>query len=287
MSLTPIGSHKVASGMLQRYSHTSKTLNSETTFSIFLPPRASEATRLPVLYWLSGLTCTDENFTQKAGAFHAATELGIAIVCCDTSPRGEDVADEDAYDFGKGAGFYVNATQAPYNHHYHMYDYVTRELPEIIEANFPVSDKKSICGHSMGGHGALVIGLREKGQYAAISAFAPIVNPVDCAWGEKAFSNYLGDDKNTWQAYDACHLLSQYEGALPDILIDQGTEDTFLHDQLKTPQLSAQLPVDQSNVQIRYQLGYDHSYFFIQTFIAEHLAFHARALGLIDYPFEL
>ncbi len=290
MTITAIGSHKVAAGTLTRYQHTASTLHCEMQFSVFLPPSQSADNPPPVLYWLSGLTCTDENFTQKAGAFRAAAELGLAIVCCDTSPRGDDVPDDpdNAYDFGLGAGFYVNASQAPWNQHYQMYDYITHELPSVVEANLAVSAKRSIAGHSMGGHGALVAGLRNSDRYASISAFAPIVNPSQCLWGKKAFSQYLGDDKTQWQAYDACALIRASAGSsVPEILIDQGTADQFLEEQLLTQHFVDALADAGHSANVRFQHGYDHSYYFIQTFIDEHLAFHAHALGLSRYPFEL
>jgi S-formylglutathione hydrolase len=193
-----ISQNKVAGGWHKQYSHNSTTVNCDMTFAIFLPPNASATNPVPVLYWLSGLTCTDQNFMQKAGAFRKAAELGIAIVAPDTSPRGEGVADDEGYDLGQGAGFYVNATQAPWQQHYQMYDYVTKELPNLIESHFPVTSTKSISGHSMGGHGALIVGLNNPNIYQSVSAFSPIVNPVNCPWGQKAFTNYLGEDQSFW-----------------------------------------------------------------------------------------
>jgi S-formylglutathione hydrolase len=248
-------------------------------FAIFLPPQASDSHRVPVLYWLSGLTCTDENFMQKAGAFKAAAELGIAIVAPDTSPRGEDVADDDGYDLGKGAGFYLNATQDPWASHYRMYDYVVDELPSLIEKHFPVSTMKSISGHSMGGHGALTIGLKNQSQYQSISAFSPITNPMQCPWGEKAFTAYLGKNKEDWKKYDACELMSLGGVNLP-ILIDQGDADQFLVEQLKPENLQAVAKRTNSNLTLRMQEGYDHSYYFISSFIEEHLKFHDQYLNL-------
>lgn len=284
MSLKNISSTKVAGGLHQQFTHTVKTLNCDMRFAIFLPPNASKSNKVPVLYWLSGLTCTDENFMQKAGAFKRAAELGIAIVAPDTSPRGESVPDDEnqAYDFGLGAGFYINATQAPWDQHYQMYDYITNELPTLIEANFPVTNKKSISGHSMGGHGALIIGLKNQNDYQSISAFSPICAPMTCPWGIKAFMNYLGEDKNTWQEYDASQLLKN--GSKRAILVDQGTSDNFLVEQLKPELLESTVleansnGLDKTNLVIRRQAGYDHSYFFIATFIDEHLDFHARYL---------
>lgn len=269
--------NKVFGGWHKQYVHQSSSNNCEMRFAIFLPPNASSSHKVPVLYWLSGLTCTDENFMQKAGAFKVAAELGIAIVAPDTSPRGEGVANDDNYDLGQGAGFYVNATQSPWAKHYHMYDYITQELPELIESHFPVSSKKSISGHSMGGHGALVIGLRNPEQYQAISAFSPISNPMNCPWGIKAFSHYLGDDRDNWQAYDASRLLKSAVQA-PPILVDQGNADQFLMEQLKPETLLESALENNVSIDVRMQEGYDHSYYFISSFIEEHLEFHAQHL---------
>lgn len=274
-----ISSNKVSGGWHKRYTHTSQSTQCEMTFAIFLPEIVNEGQQVPVLYWLSGLTCSDENFMQKAGAFKKANELGIAIVAPDTSPRGEGVADDEngAYDFGLGAGFYVNATQAPYSQHYQMYDYVTEELPQLIEAHFPVSPQKAISGHSMGGHGALIIGLRNPDAYTSISAFSPIVNPSNCPWGQKALTGYLGDDKQRWQQYDATELLSHYISPTKrPILIEQGSSDQFLDEQLK-PWLFEQA-AEKAGYPITLNMheGYDHSYFFISSFIENHLEFHAN-----------
>lgn len=248
-------------------------------FAIFLPPNASNTNKVPVLYWLSGLTCTDENFMQKAGAFKTAAELGIAIVAPDTSPRGQGVADDSGYDLGQGAGFYVNATQKPWVKHYQMYDYITKELSELIENYFPVLAIKSIAGHSMGGHGALVIGLRNPDQYQSVSAFSPISNPINSPWGQKAFAAYLGENKENWQQYDASELLKNVQKTLP-ILIDQGEADQFLAEQLK-PEVLQSIAKDKNlAIDIRLQPGYDHSYYFISSFIEEHIQFHARHLTL-------
>ena len=244
-------------------------------FAIFLPPNASKESPVPVLYWLSGLTCSDENFMQKAGAFKKAAELGIAIIAPDTSPRGENVADDEGYDLGKGAGFYLNATQEPWSTHYHMYDYIAQELPKVIEANFPVSTVKAISGHSMGGHGALTIGLKNAEQFTSISAFSPICNPMQCPWGQKAFNAYLGKDFESWKKYDASELLKLAKSPLP-ILVDQGDADNFLVDQLKPETLVATAETHGSDLKLRMQTGYDHSYYFIASFIDEHLMFHAK-----------
>ncbi|OKY25150.1 S-formylglutathione hydrolase [Thalassotalea sp. PP2-459] len=272
-----ISQAKVCEGVHQQFTHFSTTLQCTMRLAIFLPPNANADKPVPVLYWLSGLTCTDENFMQKAGAFKKAAELGVAIVAPDTSPRGENVANDDAYDLGQGAGFYVNATQSPWSEHYQMYDYIVHELPRLIEQSFPVTDKRSIAGHSMGGHGALVIGLRNQDQYQSISAFSPITNPSQCPWGEKAFSAYLGDNKNDWLSYDACHLLAQEKSTLP-ILVDQGDADNFLAEQLKPKNLQRAAQQYGSALELRTRAGYDHSYYFISSFIDEHLAFHHRCL---------
>ncbi len=269
--------NKVAQGWHKQYSHESTSVDGQMRFAIFLPPQASTETPVPVLYWLSGLTCTDENFMQKAGAFRKAAELGIAIVAPDTSPRGDGVANADRYDLGLGAGFYVNATQAPWQQHYQMYDYIVKELPALIEANFPVSKHKSLSGHSMGGHGALVIGLRESANYHSISAFSPIANPVQCPWGQLAFSEYLGDNRECWHEYDASMLLSQYGSKRP-ILVDQGDADPFLTEQLQPETLEQAAQKHQVDFELRMQSGYDHSYYFISSFIEEHLEFHAKHL---------
>jgi S-formylglutathione hydrolase len=246
-------------------------------FAIYLPPQAREKP-VPVLYWLSGLTCTDENFMQKSGAQRVAAELGMAIVCPDTSPRGSDYPGEhDSYDFGSGAGFYVNATQEPWSANYHMYDYVTRELPALVGEHFPVNGKCGISGHSMGGHGALVCYLRNPGKYLSVSAFAPICHPSECGWGQKALSNYLGDNRNDWIQYDASLLIGDAREKLP-LLIDQGTEDDFLSDQLKPGALEQACIASHYPLELRLQEGYDHSYFFISTFIEDHLRHHAQAL---------
>lgn len=275
MLLEAISHHKVNNGWLKRYKHKSESLNCEMTFSIFLPPNATSATPVPVLYWLSGLTCSDENFVQKAAAFETAAKLNMAIVCCDTSPRGENVADAPEYDLGQGAGFYINATNSPWSAHYHMYDYVVEELPLLIKNNFPVLDIKSIAGHSMGGHGAMIVGLKNSKQYASISAFSPICQPSQCPWGEKIFRAYLGENRETWKGYDTCELLKQHISS-PPILVSQGTDDEFLEKQLKTKELKVAAKYHQSNIQIDMHDGYDHSYFFIASFIGEHLKFHAN-----------
>jgi len=274
-----IASNKMFGGEQRRYKHKSETLSCDMHFSIYLPPQVSEGP-VPVLYWLSGLTGTDENFVIKAGAQRVAAELGLAIVMGDTSPRGEDVPDdpEQAYDFGLGAGFYLNATEAPWNKHYRMYDYVTQELPALINDSFPVdSSRQSIFGHSMGGHGALSIALKNPDKYKSVSAFAPIVSPINCPWGCKAFSNYLGDDVSTWQEYDSASLIAKATSHLP-MLIDQGTKDEFLDNQLKPELLLAAAEKAGYPLQFNEREGYDHSYFFIASFIEDHLRFHEKIL---------
>ncbi len=272
-----IASNKCFDGWLKRYRHVSTATGTEMIFAIYLPPQA-QTQPVPVLYWLSGLTCTDENFMQKAGAQRIAAELGIAIVAPDTSPRGTDLPGEhDSYDFGSGAGFYVNATEAPWAAHYRMYDYVTDELPALIEQHFPVTDKRAISGHSMGGHGALICALKNPGRYTSVSAFAPITNPSNCPWGEKALSGYLGEDRETWKDWDSCALIATADEKLP-LLVDQGEADDFLAEQLKPEALQAACEAADHPLELRLQPGYDHSYFFIASFIEDHLRHHADAL---------
>ncbi|MEH6367763.1 MULTISPECIES: S-formylglutathione hydrolase [Pseudomonas] len=280
MALENLSCQKSAGGWHKRYRHHSSTLNCDMVFAVYLPPQAEQGAKLPVLYWLSGLTCTDENFMQKAGAHRLAAELGLIIVAPDTSPRGEGVADDanGAYDFGLGAGFYLNATQEPWARHYRMHDYVVEELPALIEANFPVSDKRGISGHSMGGHGALVCALRNPGRYQSLSAFSPIVNPMNCPWGEKAFSHYLGEDRSRWREWDACALIGEAREKLP-ILIDQGDRDDFLVNQLKPEALQAAAQAAEHPLTLRMQPGYDHSYYFIASFIDDHLRHHSAVLN--------
>ncbi len=259
------------------YRHSSQVLGCQMNFAVYLPPQAQAGAKLPVLYWLSGLTCTEQNFITKAGAQRYAAEHGVIVVAPDTSPRGEEVADAEGYDLGKGAGFYVNATQQPWAAHYRMDDYIVEELPALIEANFPVSDARSIFGHSMGGHGALAIALRNPQRYRSVSAFSPIVAPTQVPWGQKAFAAYLGEDRAAWKAYDATELVKTSAPRLP-LLIDQGDADEFLEGQLK-PQLFAQAAAEVGYpITLRMQPGYDHSYYFMASFIGEHIAFHAAAL---------
>jgi S-formylglutathione hydrolase len=273
-----IESIKEFGGWLERWQHTSDACHCTMTFSVYLPPQAASE-KLPVVYWLSGLTCTDDNVRVKAGAQRYCAELGLILVMPDTSPRGGDVPDApDRYDLGQGAGFYVDATQVPWSTHYRMYDYVTRELPALIEAHFPViPGKRSISGHSMGGHGALICALKNPGRYASVSAFAPICNPIISPWGRACFSAYLGDDQKTWEAWDATALVNA-GASLPPALIDQGTADEFLAEQLYPQNLQTACDRRDIALSLRMQDDYDHSYHFIATFIGEHLAFHARAL---------
>ena len=280
MRLEQVAANKCFGSKQLRYKHTSYVLNCDMHFSVYLPPQADTG-RVPVLYWLSGLTCTDENFVTKAGAQQYAAREGVAIVAPDTSPRGEGVPDdsEGAYDFGLGAGFYVNATQPPWNHHYRMYDYVVEELPALVNGEFPVdSNRVGIMGHSMGGHGALTIALKNPGRYRSVSAFAPICSPLNCPWGEKALSNYLGNNRDDWQPYDTVALVGKAQNHLP-LLVDQGEADSFLEEQLKTPLLIEAAETAGYPMAIRMQPGYDHSYFFIASFIGEHIRFHKRYLN--------
>jgi len=280
MSLEQVSANKMFGGQQLKFKHNSSTLGCDMIFSVFLPPQA-ENEKVPVIYWLSGLTCTDDNFVQKAGAQQYAAEAGVAIVCPDTSPRGEGVPDdpEAAYDFGLGAGFYVNATQAPWSEHYHMYDYVTKELPSTLADSDLSLDTGncSIMGHSMGGHGALTIALKNPGTYKAVSAFSPICSPLNCPWGEKALGNYIGSNKDDWNQYDACELVAQADEKL-HILVDQGQADDFLHEQLKPFLLQKACQEANHPLTLRFQAGYDHSYFFIASFIEDHILHHAQAL---------
>lgn len=274
-----IESIKESGGWLNRYQHTSRTCNCRMTFSVYLPPQA-EREKVPAVYWLSGLTCSDDNFRTKAGAQRYAAELGLALIIPDTSPRGDDVPDAaDRYDLGQAAGFFVNATRQPWSKNYHMYDYVTRELPALVEAQLPlIPGLRSVSGHSMGGHGALICALKEPGVYRSVSAFAPICNPVESVWGQGCFSAYLGDNQSDWEAWDATCLIASGAKEIP-LLIDQGTADEFL-DQGLLPQHLLKACADRGfPVELRMQEGYDHSYHFISTFIGEHLAYHARALS--------
>jgi S-formylglutathione hydrolase len=273
MSLTLISQNKSSGGWHKQFSHQSSALKCTMRFAIYLPPQATNQA-LPVVYWLSGLTCTDENFMQKSGAQRVAAELGLIIVAPDTSPRGEGVPDdaEGKYDLGLGAGFYLNAQLQPWAEHYQMETYITEELPALINQHFATTGAAAISGHSMGGHGALTLGFKYPQLYSAISAFSPICNPSNCPWGEKAFRAYLGDDKKLWTQYDATELLKTLT-QLPPLLIDQGSEDGFLSEQLKPQALLAAATEKGFNLNLRTQDGYDHSYYFIASFIDEHLRF--------------
>ncbi len=258
------------------YRHTSTTLGCDMQFAVYLPPQAATQ-KLPVLYWLSGLTCTEQNVITKAGAQRYAAEHGVILVAPDTSPRGDDVADAEGYDLGKGAGFYLNATEQPWAKHYRMHDYVVHELPALIEANFPASDARAISGHSMGGHGALVLALRNPGRYRSVSAFSPIVAPSQVPWGQKAFTAYLGENPAEWAQWDATALVATASERLP-LLVDQGDADEFLQNQLQPERLQQACDAVGHPLTLRLQPGYDHSYYFIASFIEDHLRHHAQAL---------
>lgn len=276
--LNKVTETKLFDGRQIRYEHQSQVLHCTMQFSVYLPPQA-EQQAVPALYWLSGLTCTDENFSTKAGAQRIAAELGIALVIPDTSPRGDEVPDdpEQAYDFGLGAGFYVNATQTPWSQHYHMYDYIVHELRQLVEQHLPLNQRRAISGHSMGGHGALVMAIRNPELYTSVSAFAPICHPTVCPWGQKAFTGYLGDDQSAWLEYDATELLLRHRHA-PPMLVSQGEADNFLAEQLRPDDLMQ--AIAETGVQATFERheGYDHSYYFIATFIEQHLRFHADYL---------
>ena len=276
-----IAENKCFGGLQRRYTHQSRSLNCLMHFSVFLPPQA-EHRKVPVLYWLSGLTCSDENFVQKAGAQQFATRYGVAIVAPDTSPRGEGVPDDPdgAYDFGLGAGFYINASQQPWAEHYQMESYISEELPELVNANLPVDAQRvGLFGHSMGGHGALTLGLKYPERFHSLSAFAPISSPMHCPWGEKALSNYLGEDREVWKQADSCELLQRCGQRAPKILVDQGSGDQFLTEQLKPELLQAAAAAGNADLTLRLQPGYDHSYFFIASFMEDHIRFHSEQLG--------
>ncbi|RMH93221.1 S-formylglutathione hydrolase [Lysobacter pythonis] len=269
--------HASFGGWQEVWKHRSATLGVETRFAIYLPPQAEDGV-CPVLYWLSGLTCDEQNFITKAGAQRYAALHGIIVVAPDTSPRGEGVADAEGYDLGQGAGFYLDATREPWAGHYRMHDYVTRELPALVEAHFPASAARGVSGHSMGGHGALVAALKNPGRYRSVSAFSPIVAPSRVPWGEKAFAAYLGDDRDAWRAWDATELLSVAREARLPILIDQGGADEFLESQLRPELLRAVASAKGHPLTLNLRPGYDHSYYFIASFIGSHFDWHARAL---------
>jgi S-formylglutathione hydrolase len=279
VSLTVKSSDRAFGGVQGVYEHAAAATGTAMTFSVFVPEHDAGA-RLPVLWYLSGLTCTHANVTEKGEFRRACAEHGVIFIASDTSPRGEDVPDDEAYDFGKGAGFYVDATEAPWSTNFRMRSYIEDDLPALIAAEFPMADmaRQGITGHSMGGHGALTTALRNPDRFRSVSAFAPIVSPLNCPWGEKALGGYLGADRATWRAYDACALID--DGArLPDILVDQGDADAFLADQLKPELLADACHRAGIDLTLRMQPGYDHSYYFISTFMADHIAWHAARLG--------
>ncbi len=279
MTLETISTNTAFGGVQGVYKHHSTATGTDMNFAVYVPPHAPGA-KLPVIWYLSGLTCTHANVTEKGEYRSACAELGLIFVAPDTSPRGEGVPDDPdgAYDFGLGAGFYVNALVEPYAEHYRMRGYIEGELPAIIADQFPVDmNRQGIMGHSMGGHGALTISLRSPGRFRSTSAFAPIVSPMNCPWGEKALAGYLGDDRRLWEEYDSCALI-EAGARLPDLLVDQGEADNFLIEQLKTHLLVEACEAAGQTATIRMQPGYDHSYYFISTFMAQHLAWHAERL---------
>ena len=278
MSFATVSTNKAHGGTQGVYRHASVETGTDMTFSVFAPNHA-EGTKLPILWYLSGLTCTHANVTEKGEYRAACAEHGVIFIAPDTSPRGDDVPDDEGYDFGKGAGFYIDATEETWSANFRMRSYIEDELPALIAAQFPMADlsRQGITGHSMGGHGALTIALRNAGRYRSVSAFAPIVSPLNCPWGEKALTGYLGADRSAWRAYDACTLIK--DGArIPAILVDQGLGDNFLEEQLK-PELLREACADAGiDLTLRMQPGYDHSYYFISTFMADHVAWHAARL---------
>jgi S-formylglutathione hydrolase len=276
--LTTLKQHRCFGGIQGVYRHESSATGTAMEFSVYEPPQAARGP-VPVLFWLSGLTCTWANFTEKAGAQRYAARAGLMIVAPDTSPRTTDFPGEhDAYDFGSGAGFYVDASAEPWARNYRMYTYVTAELPALVNANFPTeAERQGVFGHSMGGHGALICALKNPQKYQSLSAFAPISSPTRCPWGEKALSGYLGAERDTWRAYDAT-LLAAESAWRSEVLVDQGTGDDFLHEQLKPHLLQEAFAAAGIPLTLRYQSGYDHSYYFMASFIGEHIAHHARLL---------
>lgn len=279
MSLNLISSNRSFDGTQYVYEHQSETLHCSMRFGVFLPPAASSHP-VPALFWLSGLTCSEQNFITKAGAQRAASAHGVALIIPDTSPRGAGVPDDESYDFGVGAGLYVDATKAPWSANYRMYTYIVEELPALIAKHFPVDMKRvGISGHSMGGHGALTIALRNPSLFRTVSAFSPIAAPMQCAWGEKALAGYLGEDKAQWLRYDATQLMLEDGWSGPEILVDQGEADEFIDSQLKPDLLVSAASRGDVPLRLRRHPGYDHSYFFVSTFIASHIEHHARHLG--------
>jgi S-formylglutathione hydrolase len=278
MTLETVTTNKSHGGVQGVYRHESRETGTPMTFSVYVPPQAEAIGKLPMVWYLSGLTCTHANVTEKGEYRRACAEHGLIFVAPDTSPRGEDVPDDEAYDFGQGAGFYVDATQEPYAANYRMYSYLTEELPWLIAEHFPADlDRQGITGHSMGGHGALTLGLRNPGRYRSVSAFAPIVAPGQVPWGEKALGLYLGEDRSAWRKHDAVALIE--DGArVPELLVDQGEADTFLAEQLRPDLLESACAAAGIGLTLRLQPGYDHSYYFISSFMADHLRWHAERL---------
>lgn len=270
--------HASFGGRQEVWKHQSQVLGCEMKFGVYLPPAAVDGQKCPVLYYLAGLTCNEQTFITKAGAQEHAARHGFILVAPDTSPRGPGVPNEDSYDLGEGAGFYLNATQAPWSQHYRMADYVAQELPALIEQNFPATEARGIFGHSMGGHGALVTALRNPGRYRSVSAFAPVVAPTQVPWGQKAFTAYLGADVSAWKEWDAVELVATAHERLP-LLVDQGETDEFLRKQLRPELLEAACAAAGHPLTLRRHAGYDHSYYFIASFMADHFAHHARALS--------
>ena len=273
-----IEQHTSFDGRQEVWQQTSTSTGTSMNVGVYLPPKALAGEKCPVLYWLSGLTCTEQNFITKAGAQQYAAQHNLILVAPDTSPRGDGVANDDAYDLGQGAGFYLNATQQPWAAHYRMEDYVVDELPALIEAHFPANDLRGISGHSMGGHGALTLALRHPGCYRSVSAFSPIVAPSQVPWGQKAFAAYLGPDEALWQQHDAVALIANAQERLT-LLVDQGDADDFLAGQLKPELLWKACAAVQHPLKLRMQQGYDHSYYFIASFIGDHIAHHAAAMS--------
>ena len=276
MSVEILQQHRVHGGTLSYCRHASAATGTPMRFSVFVPQVDGP---VPYLIWLSGLTCTEDNFTTKAGAYAAAAKAGVAIVAPDTSPRGEGVADDPAYDLGQGAGFYVDAVQAPWAPHFKMESYIVADMIAAVEGAFPLDpSRRGVFGHSMGGHGALTLTLRHPELFKAVSAFAPICSPTQCAWGQKAFAAYLGPDETAWREHDAALLIEAGRARVSEILVDQGTADNFLVEQLKPELLAAACETAGVTLTLRMQEGYDHSYFFISSFVADHVAWHAERL---------
>jgi len=278
MPIETVSTARCFGGVQGVYRHQSRETGTPMTFAVYLPPQIERGGKLPVVWYLSGLTCTHANVCEKGGFQRSCAELGLILVAPDTSPRGDEVPNDEAYDFGQGAGFYVDATQAPFADHYRMYSYVTAELPEIVAANFPAEmARQSIMGHSMGGHGALTVALKNPDRFRAVSAFAPIVAPGQVPWGEKALAGYLGEDRSTWRRYDSVALIE--DGArVSEILVDQGSEDGFLQRELRPQLLEEACGAAGIDLTLRIQAGYDHSYYFISTFMEDHLRWHHKRL---------